>query len=61
MTVRIEKEDNVWTIIHSRPEARNAMDPQSADDLTSAFLEFDSTVLCYYYWNKQKFIYPKLI
>ena len=42
MTVRIEKEDNVWTIIHSRPEARNAMDPQSADDLTSAFLEFDS-------------------
>ena len=42
MTVRIEKEDNVWTIIHSRPEARNAMDPQSADDLTSAFLEFDA-------------------
>ena len=42
MTVRIEKENNVWTIIHSRPEARNAMDPQSADDLTSAFLEFDA-------------------
>ncbi len=42
MTVRIEKEGNVWTIIHSRPEARNAMDPESADDLTAAFLEFDS-------------------
>ena len=42
MSVRIEKEKNVWTIIHSRAEARNAMDPQSADDLTSAFLEFDS-------------------
>mgnify|MGYP001161191745 FL=1 len=43
MTVRIEKEGNVWTIIHSRPEARNAMDPESADDLTSAFLDFDAS------------------
>lgn len=42
MTVRVEKNGNVWTIIHSRPEARNAMDPQSADDLTSAFLQFDA-------------------
>ena len=42
MTVRTEKEAGVWTIIHDRPEARNAMDPQSADTLTRAFLEFDA-------------------
>src|SRR2546430_3310494 len=41
MTVRIEKDGPVWTVIHDRPEARNAMDPQSADALTAAFLEFD--------------------
>ena len=27
MSVRIEKSGSVWTVIHSRPEARNAMDP----------------------------------
>src|SRR4029079_17667345 len=42
MTVRIEKNGAVWTVIHDRPEARNAMDPNSADDLTAAFLEFDA-------------------
>src|ERR1044072_65351 len=42
MAVRIEKAGPVWTIIHDRPEARNAMDPQSADALASAFLEFDA-------------------
>ena len=42
MTVRIEKEERVWTVIHDRPEARNAMDPVSADALTAAFLEFDA-------------------
>ena len=42
MTVRIEKDGAVWTIIHDRPEARNAMDPKSADSLTAAFLEFDA-------------------
>src|SRR5436305_10574830 len=42
MTVRIEKSGAVWTIVHDRPDARNAMDPKSADDLTSAFLEFDA-------------------
>jgi enoyl-CoA hydratase len=42
MTVRTEKDGAVWTIIHDRPEARNAMDPQSADALTAAFLEFDA-------------------
>ena len=41
MTVRIEKSGSVWTVIHSRPEARNAMDPDSSDALTEAFLAFD--------------------
>jgi len=31
MTVRIEKSESVWTVILSRPEARNAMNPKSAD------------------------------
>lgn len=30
MTVRTEKSGPVWTVIHSRPDARNAMDPASA-------------------------------
>ncbi len=42
MAVRIEKDGSVWTVIHDRPEARNAMDPESADALTAAFLEFDA-------------------
>src|SRR5438874_143779 len=42
MAVRIEKNGSVWTVIHDRPEARNAMDPMSADALTGAFLEFDA-------------------
>ena len=41
MSVRVEKNQGVWTIIHSRPESRNAMDPKSADHLTDAFLEFN--------------------
>jgi len=42
MSVRVEKQGNVWTVIHSRPEARNAMDPQSADALYEAFSVFDA-------------------
>ena len=41
MAVRIAKHGHVWTVIHSRAEARNAMDPQSADELVSAFEAFD--------------------
>jgi enoyl-CoA hydratase len=41
MTVRIEKQGRVWTVIHSRPEARNAMDPASAEALERAMLEFE--------------------
>ena len=42
MTVRVEKNGPIWTVIHDRPEARNAMDPKSADALTAAFLQFDT-------------------
>ncbi len=42
MTVRVEKDGAVWTVIHTRPDARNAMDPESATALYDAFLEFDA-------------------
>lgn len=43
MAVRIEQDGPVWTIIHSRyAEARNAMDPESADALVDAFNRFDA-------------------
>jgi len=41
MAVRIEKTGEVWTVSHSRAGARNAMDPESADALVSAFEDFD--------------------
>lgn len=41
MSVRIERAGPVWTVIHSRPETRNAMDPKSARELFEAFVEFD--------------------
>lgn len=41
MTVHIEKSGSVWTIIHDRPEARNAVDPASAEALRDAFTEFE--------------------
>ena len=42
MSVRIQKGGPVWTVIHSRPEARNAMDPESANALFEAFQSFDA-------------------
>jgi enoyl-CoA hydratase len=42
MSVRIEKQGAVWTVIHSRPEAKNAMDPESAAALAQAFLDFEA-------------------
>src|SRR6476646_8832519 len=42
MAVRIEKKGKVWTVIHSRAESRNAMDPESADALVSAFESFNN-------------------
>jgi len=54
MSVRIEKAGTVWTIIHSRPLARNAMDPESADALQNAFLDFDrdSTASVAVFWGE---------
>ncbi|MGI9605712.1 MAG: crotonase/enoyl-CoA hydratase family protein [Acidimicrobiales bacterium] len=42
MTVRVEKDGPVWTVIHDRPEARNAMDPAHARELFEAFVEFEN-------------------
>ncbi|MET0151948.1 MAG: crotonase/enoyl-CoA hydratase family protein [Candidatus Binatia bacterium] len=42
MAVRVEKSGPVTTVIHSRPQARNAMDPESAEALTRAFREFEA-------------------
>ncbi len=42
MTVRVEKDGAVTTVIHSRPEVRNAMDPASAEALEAAFRAFDA-------------------
>jgi enoyl-CoA hydratase len=42
MTVRIEKQGKVWTVIHSRSEAKNAMDPASAAALEEAFVAFNA-------------------
>ncbi len=42
MPVRIERGGRVSTIIHSRAEARNAIDPEHAEALYEAFLAFDA-------------------
>ncbi|MEM7534297.1 MAG: crotonase/enoyl-CoA hydratase family protein [Chloroflexota bacterium] len=41
MAVTIEKNNYVWTVVHDRFEARNAMDPESAQALYEAFLAFE--------------------
>lgn len=41
MTVTVERNGPVTTIVHARPEARNAIDPPSANALVEAFLAFD--------------------
>ena len=41
MTITVERDGPVTTIVRSRTEARNAMDPASAEALTEAFLAFD--------------------
>ena len=41
MTVRVEKLGSIWTIINNRPEARNAINPETADALYQAFVEFE--------------------
>jgi enoyl-CoA hydratase len=41
MPVTIEKSGAVWTVILSRPEARNAVNPETATRLYETFLAFD--------------------
>lgn len=41
MTVRVERSGRVLTVILSRPEVKNAVDPEHADALQKAFLDFD--------------------
>jgi enoyl-CoA hydratase len=41
MAVKVEKSGLVWTVINDRPEARNAVDPATAEALYDAFVEFD--------------------
>ena len=40
MTVKIERSRNLRNVIHSQTETQNAMNPESADALQEAFLEF---------------------
>ncbi len=42
MPVRIERNDRVLIVIQSRPEVRNAIDPDHADALYEAFVAFDA-------------------
>lgn len=41
MSIKVEKHGPVTTIILNRPDARNAVDPKTAEELTEAFLQFD--------------------
>src|SRR5256714_5547604 len=42
MSVRIEREDAVWTVVLDRPEVRNAVDTDHAQLLLEAFEAFDA-------------------
>ena len=42
MPVRIERSNRILTVIQSRPEARNAVDPEHAQALYEAFVAFDT-------------------
>ncbi|MFG1699491.1 crotonase/enoyl-CoA hydratase family protein [Nonomuraea sp. NPDC049309] len=43
MTVRVERQGPVTTVVISRPEARNAVDRKTADALAGAFREFEAS------------------
>ncbi|WP_219462117.1 enoyl-CoA hydratase-related protein, partial [Nonomuraea rhizosphaerae] len=43
MTVRIEREGQVTTVVLSRPEVRNAVDRKTADALADAFRDFEES------------------
>ncbi|MBY6159577.1 crotonase/enoyl-CoA hydratase family protein [Mameliella alba] len=53
MAVRIEENGDVWTIIHDRPEARNAVDKDHAVALVDAFRKFqDGPASVAVFWGK---------
>ena len=54
MPVRVEHCNRVLTVIHSRPEARNAVDPEHAEALYEAFLSFekDDTADVAVFWGE---------
>ena len=53
MTVSIDKTDDVWTIIHDQPQARNAVDAEHAGALADAFIAFEfSTAKAAVFWGK---------
>lgn len=54
MSIRIERDGKVATVIHSRIEARNAMDPESAVALTEAFQDLDANrdVAAIVFWGE---------
>jgi enoyl-CoA hydratase len=42
MTVRVDKQGPVWTVVLNRPEVRNAVDRPTAEALAEAFRAFDA-------------------
>ncbi|GAB3875869.1 hypothetical protein GCM10029964_021250 [Kibdelosporangium lantanae] len=42
-TVRVDQQGPVWTVVLSRPEARNAVDGPTARALADAFRAFDES------------------
>lgn len=42
MTLRIERDDVLWTVIIDRPDRRNAVDRHTAQALADAFRDFDA-------------------
>ncbi|MBS3809959.1 MAG: enoyl-CoA hydratase/isomerase family protein, partial [Desulfobacterales bacterium] len=41
MSISVEKHGHIWTMIIDRPEKKNAVDRDTADQLYEAFAEFD--------------------
>ncbi|MCF8111859.1 MAG: crotonase/enoyl-CoA hydratase family protein [Desulfobacteraceae bacterium] len=42
MTVSVEKQEHIWTVIIERPDKKNAVNRDTADGLFEAFKEFDA-------------------
>ena len=54
MKVQVEKKDSVCTVIINRPESRNAVDRETAEQLVAAFEEFerDDSLLAAVLWGR---------